>query len=100
MDADEEIIKSKIRQMALKLAIGDLSQTSSGRETSIGEFNIDFSLMEEVFGKVHIRISRIDGGYVSVLHARLVGKESQYLWSYRFFDEEGHLTKRNRFIEK
>ncbi len=98
MDADEEVIKSKIRQMALKLAIGKFSQVSSGKETSTGEFNIDFSL-GYLFGKINIRITRIVGGYVSIIHARAIGNERQFLWDYKFFDENGYLTKRDKFID-
>ncbi|MDP3764074.1 MAG: hypothetical protein Q8Q95_00425 [bacterium] len=91
-------VVSKIRKTALELAMAVPCQFFLGKKTETGEFNIDFSA-RAFSGKANIKISHLNGGYVSVVVLRVTGAESEYFWDYRFFDKKGnHLTRKTKFI--
>ena len=95
-----DAIVQHIRQKTMELAVAGPCKVSSGTETETGEFNIDFS-SRGFFGKANIRISRLNGGYVSVVSLRITGNEREYFWDHQFFDKEGHhLTRKTGFVEK
>ncbi|MDP3800445.1 MAG: hypothetical protein Q8Q90_03420 [bacterium] len=89
----------KIRQTAMQLAVAGSCKVSLPKETETGEFDIDFST-RSFFGKANIRISRLNGGYVSVIALRVIGRESECFWDYRFFDVYGNYLKNRTWFFK